>query len=329
MLVVFTFCLINYFQTIYFFKHKLKLYLFFNLYNMDSILVIYHHKTGCVLVKNLFHLYKQYVKNYNLLNNVICENNIIKEKEIIKNFNLDFSKFPKGYQVFIQASPNFIYNIKKQLKFKKIIHFVRDPYEQSVSNFNYHVNEPSPEEWFLKIHNQVYKWFSNKDYLNSMFHILDLDVQLIKDVEVYLKSIYTCKTKLSYYDIMLNMKKINEEHALIIETLRFIFETKHILKMACIAKLNKKKMLVFSFDDFKEKNIEKTINKINKYLFPNESINTNDLIKSYLMKYNSNKNGVHISKISKTKKEEQMNILKNNIYIKTIFDKINTILHDL
>jgi hypothetical protein len=99
--------------------------------------------------------------------------------------------------------------------------------------------------------------------------------------------------------------------------------------MACIAKLNKNKMLVISFDDFKENKIENTMNKINKYLFPNESINSNDLIKSYLMKYNSNKNGVHISKISKTKKEEQINILKNNIYIRTIFDKINTILHDL
>ena len=162
-----------------------------------------------------------------------------------------------------------------------------------------------------------------------MFNILELDVQIIKDVEVYLKSIYKCKTKLSYYQIMLNMKKINEKHALIIETLRFIFETKHILKMACIAKLNKKEMLVLSFRDFKEDNLQNTIIKINNYLFPNESINTFDLIKSYLMKYNSNKNGVHISKISKIKKQEQINILKNNIYIRTIFDKIIKILYDL
>ena len=99
--------------------------------------------------------------------------------------------------------------------------------------------------------------------------------------------------------------------------------------MACIAKLNKKKMLVLSFHDFKEDNLQNTIIKINNYLFPNESINTFDLIKSYLMKYNSNKNGVHISKISKIKKQEQINILKNNIYIRTIFDKIIKILYDL
>lgn len=293
---------------------------------MDNILIIYHHKTGCVLVKTLFHLYKQYVNNYNILNNVIQERNIVKKKKIIKDFNLEFIKISKfKYNVYIQASPNFLYDIKKELKFNKIIHFVRNPYEQCVSNFNYHMLEPTPESWFLNIHNQVHKWFSNKHYLNVMFHILELDIQMIDEIKKYLKSIYRSKTNYSYYEILLNMKKINEKNALIVETLRFIFETKHILRMACIVKLNKNNIMKLSFDDFKQINIYNTFHKINNYLFPNENINTNQLLNAYLNKYNSQKNGVHVSKISTIKKKEQIQILENNIYIKTIFDKIKKI----
>ena len=295
---------------------------------MNNILVIYHHKTGCVLIKDLFLLYKKYIKNYNVYRKKVikCKHKI-KNNEIIKEFDFDLEKFSKSNNVFLQASPYFLYDIKKELKFNKIIHFVRDPYEQAVSNFNYHTLEPTPEEWFLNIHNQVYKWFSGKDYLKLMFDILDLDITLITKIEKYLKKIYKPIPNYTYYEILLEHKSINEDKALIIETFRFIFETKHILKMACIAKINKNKMLILSLKDFKTDKLNKTINTINNFLFENKNIPTENLIESYLKKYNSNKNTTHISKISEQKKLKQINVLKNNIFIKTIFDRINELLY--
>jgi len=295
--------------------------------NNSNILVIYHHKTGCVLARNLFNIYKKYLNDYFCYRNNIKIENTLKNNKIIKNSKFNLNNLKNKFNIFLQASPLFLYDIKKELKFNKIIHFVRNPYEQAISNFNYHIQEPTPEIWFLNIHNQVYKWFSRKNYLEFMFQILDLDLKLIKEIELYLKNIYTSKSKLNYYNNLLEINKKCQDTALIIETLRFIIDTKHILNMACITKLNKNNIYLLNFDDFKKDNIKKTINNLNTFIFPDENIDNENLIKFYLKKYNIDKNSNHISKISEEIKLKQINVLKNNIYIKTIFDKVIEILY--
>ena len=291
----------------------------------NNILIIYHHKTGCVLSKTIFKIYQNQLNNkIDVSNNKIIEENIIKKNSLIKNFELNLKSTNK-YNLYYQASPCFIYDIPQNLKFKKIIHFIRDPYEQSVSNFNYHLLEPTPEKWFLDIDNDINNWFSNTKLLKLLFNILELDYDMIKLCKKYLKKIYKHKKDKTYYQNLLKIKKKSEDYALIIETLRFIFETKHILKMACIIKLNNDKnnnFLYLKINDFKNDKIDNTINDINKFIFEKEDINNEKIIKMYNKKYNSMKNGSHISSHSKEEKEKLKHVLHTNIYIKLIFNKV-------
>ena len=296
---------------------------------MDNILIIYHHKTGCVLSKTIFQIYKNQLENkIDILNNKIIEKNIIKKNKLIKNFKINF-KLTNKYNLYYQASPCYIYDIPNNLKFKKIIHFIRDPYEQSISNFNYHLLEPTPEKWFLNIDNDSNKWFSNSKLLKLLFNILELDYDIIKLCKKYLKKIYKPKKDKTYYENILKLREKDKNNAIIIETLRFIFETKHILKMACIIKLNKQdnnKFLYLKINDFKNDNIDKTIDNINKFIFKNENINSKKIIKRYKKKYDTIKNRVHISNNTKEEKEELNNMLYNNIFIRLIFNKVNKVI---
>lgn len=298
---------------------------------MDNILIIYHHKTGCVLSKTIFEIYKNLLKDkIDISNNKIIEENIIKKNKLIKNFKINF-KLTSKYNLYYQASPCYIYNIPDNLKFTKIIHFIRDPYEQSISNFNYHLLEPTPENWFLNIDNDINNWFSNTKLLKLLFKILELDYDIIEFCKKYLKKIYKPKKGKTYYKNLLKLREEDKENAIIIETLRFIFETKHILKMACIIKLNinnNNNFLYLQINDFKNDNIDKTISKINKFMFKKENINSKKIIKRYKKKYDSMKNGVHISNNTKEEKEELKHILYNNIYIRLIFNKVTKIINN-
>lgn len=296
---------------------------------MNNILVIYHHKTGCALSKNLFKIYQKILKSKMAFKySKIKEKSMIHNNELKARFNINF-KLKENYNFYYEASPNFIYNIHQNLKFNYVIHFIRDPYDQCVSNFNYHILDPTPEKWFLNVDNNICEWFSNSKLLNLLFSILDIDKELLKNIRKYLKKNFNPKKNKSYYENLKILKEKSIERALIVETLRFILDTKHILKMACIIKLNyenKDNTLYLKIDDFKNDEIKATIDKINKFLFNNEEIKKSRIIYLYKKKYDSIKKGVHISTVNYDDKEKLKNILKNNELIKTIFDKVTDII---
>ncbi len=152
----------------------------------------------------------------------------IDNKRIIKNFETKYILNSK-YNIYFQASPFYAYNIFNNLnKIDKVVHFIRNPYEQAVSNFNYHLQTPTPEKWFLNISNNYENWFSNITMIKLLFNILDINVGLIEKAKIYLKENFKPNKNLSYYENIKLLRLTDESKALKIETLRFIFCTKHV-----------------------------------------------------------------------------------------------------
>jgi hypothetical protein len=298
---------------------------------MKNYLIIYHHKTGCVLSKKLIIIYQLILKEkistiINSFNNKInfdYLNNIIKikytEKYLLKS----------KYNIYYQSSPLYSFNIFNVFKkIDKLVHFIRDPYEQSISNFIYHTQIPSPEEWFYEINCNTDTWFdNNKLYL--LFDLIGLNRKMIDKTKSNIKHIYKFNQRKSYYLNLIKLKETNLEDALILETFRFIFSSSHMLKMALILKKNYKfkyRILNLSFNDFKDDKIENTVQKISSYFFQekiNNKIIVNKLKKSY---DNTKKKGIHVNNKSNEYKNKLKNILKNNIIINKIFTKIQDII---
>ena len=298
---------------------------------MKNYLIIYHHKTGCVLSKKLIIIYQLILKEkistiINSFNNKInfdYLNNIIKikytEKYLLKS----------KYNIYYQSSPLYSFNIFNFFKkIDKLVHFIRDPYEQSISNFIYHTQIPSPEEWFYEINCNTDTWFdNNKLYL--LFDLIGLNRKMIDKTKSNIKHIYKFNQRKSYYLNLIKLKETNLEDALILETFRFIFSSSHMLKMALILKKNYKfkyRILNLSFNDFKDDKIENTVQKISSYFFQekiNNKIIVNKLKKSY---DNTKKKLININNKNNKYKNKLKNILKNNIIINKIFTKIQDII---
>ena len=131
---------------------------------MKNYMIIYHHKTGCVLSKTLINLYKQILVNKisSKINNFNKNSDIKFKNRIVRLiYNAEYKEEAK-YNIYYEVSPYLIFNIFNVFnKIDKVIHFIRDPYEQSVSNFTYHIQQPTPEKWFLKVSNNINSWFHN------------------------------------------------------------------------------------------------------------------------------------------------------------------------
>lgn len=300
---------------------------------MKNYLIIYHHKTGCVLSKKLIIIYQLILKEkistiINSFNNKInfdYLNNIIKikytEKYLLKS----------KYNIYYQSSPLYSFNIFNVFKkIDKLVHFIRDPYEQSISNFIYHTQTPSPEEWFYEINCNTDTWFdNNKLYL--LFDLIGLNRKIIDKTKSNIKHIYKFNQRKSYYLNLIKLKETNLEDALILETFRFIFSSSHMLKMALILKKNykfKNRILNLSFNDFKDDKIENTVQKISSYFF-DEKINNKVIVNKLKKSYdNTKKKGIHVNNKSDEYKNKLKNILKNNIIINKIFTKIQDIIDE-
>ena len=300
---------------------------------MKNYLIIYHHKTGCVLSKKLIIIYQLILKEkistiINSFNNKInfdYLNNIIKikytEKYLLKS----------KYNIYYQSSPLYSFNLFNVFKkIDKLVHFIRDPYEQSISNLIYQTQIPSPEEWFYEINCNTDTWFdNNKLYL--LFDLIGLNRKIIDKTKSNIKHIYKFNQRKSYYLNLIKLKETNLEDALILETFRFIFSSSHMLKMALILKKNykfKNRILNLSIDDFKNDKIEDTIDKTSSFFFKekiNNKVIVNKLKKSY---DNTKKKGIHVNNKSDEYKNKLKNILKNNIIINKIFTKIQDIIDE-
>ena len=99
--------------------------------------------------------------------------------------------------------------------------------------------------------------------------------------------------------------------------------------MASIIKLNeqnKDKILYLKINDFKNDDINKTIDKINPFIFEEEIIDLNKIIKLNQKNVNC-KNRLHIIKKRRKRKNENF-FLSNNVYINLIFKKVHDIMFD-
>jgi hypothetical protein len=300
---------------------------------MKNYLIIYHHKTGCVLARNLIKLYKIILKNkLDFLKNNF--NNNLKIKYENDHVNIKYNDkyiLNSNYNFYFEPSPLYSFNIFNVFKkVNKFVHFIRDPFDQSISNFVYHTKNPTPEEWFMYISNNINSWF-NKKKLYFYFDLLNLDRSIIDDAKLYLKNNYKLDNKKSYYQNLLDLKKESLKKAIILETFRFIFCSSHILKMAIIIKNNykykyKKRILNLSVNDFKDDKIENTVQKISSYFF-DEKINNKVIVNKLKKSYdNTKKKGIHVNNKSNEYKNKLKNKLKNNIIINKIFTKIQDII---
>ena len=299
--------------------------------NKNNILIIYHHKTGCVLSKKLINFYDKILnKKISTIVNYLQDGyKNIDNKRIIKNFETKYILNSK-YNIYFQASPFYAYNIFNNLnKIDKVVHFIRNPYEQAISNFNYHLQTPTPEKWFLNISNNYENWFSNIKMIKLLFHILDINIGLIEKAKIYLKENFTPNKNLSYYENIKVLRLTDESKALKIETLRFIFCTKHVLKMASIIINNKKNnnLLYVNMNDFKKDKINHTITQLSSFLFRDELIDNKRIINFY-NKEQENKNSEHISNKTQQEKDNLKNSLFQNKVIKRIFNKISRIIQN-
>lgn len=297
---------------------------------MKNYMIIYHHKTGCVLSKTLMNLYKKVLvdKISSKINNFNKNSDIkIKNRIVRLIYHAEYKEKAK-YNIYYEVSPYLIFNIFNVFnKIDKIIHFIRDPFEQSVSNFTYHTQQPTPEKWFLTVSNNTNSWFHDS-ILYFMFDMLELDRNLVDQSKKFLLDNYKLQNNLSYYKNLMIIKNKDIESAIILETFRFIFDTSHILKMGCILKKNykfKNRILNLKITDFHPNVVKKTIIKLSKFLFE-EKINNDEYTQRYLKIYQNRKKGNHISNKSSNQKKKLGRILKNNKIIFTILNRINEII---
>lgn len=286
-----------------------------------KILIIYHHKTGCVLSKQLIRFYEQVLPNK--INNNYYPGRKIKYKDDTVEFvPIDDFDSKAKYEFCYIPSPYYMFPIQEKMShFDKVIHFIRDPYEQAISNFNYHLKDPSPEEWFYSVSINPTKWFPHYKTLLYIFNELDLDIKIIQRAKNYVEKHFKPDTSLNYYE---NLKSF-KSRALLIETIRFIFDTKDILRMACIVKYNKECMNV-RMSDFEDESIDNTIKNLSNYIFE-EKIHHKEIIDKYKKNVKCRiEKGNHISNMKENIKEKQLQQLKNNNIISTIFEKIKSIL---
>lgn len=298
-----------------------------------NYLIIFHHKTGCVLSRKIINLYHTILTNkINIVkNNFNDKININYSNNIVKiNYDDDYS-LTSRYNFYFETSPFYLFNIFNVFKkLNKIVHFVRDPFEQAISNFIYHTQVPTPEKWFLNINLDIDSWFNNEK-LNLLFDFLRLNKQIIENSRKYLKKNYKFNKNKSYYSNLLQIKKNNLEKAIILETLRFIFCSSHVLKMAIILKKNNKfkgRILNLFINDFNDNSINNTINRLSEFLFNTEIDNrmiVNELKKSYK---NQKNKGVHVNNKSGEYKKKLENILKKQPIINRIFQKVQNIMKE-
>ena len=87
----------------------------------------------------------------------------------------------------------------------KIVHFIRDPYDQCISNFLYHIQYPTPEKcgiWIDKpSETDIDNWFDKKA-LTYMTEKINLKSKDIYNLFYYLKKIYKCPKNISCYDYL-------------------------------------------------------------------------------------------------------------------------------
>ena len=304
----------------------------------EIILSIHYHKTGCVLSQKLYNLF-----NNELDNNIYhVKNPVIRRKFVTdtnNNFVFPIIKFEKKkkYNIFNQAGPNFFYNIHEKMPMiNKIVHFIREPYDHCISNFLYHIQYPTPEKvgiWIEKpLETNIDSWFDKKA-LTYMIEEIGLNSDDIYNLFYYLKKIYKCPKNKSYYDYL---KSLPLEDGLVIVTIHFILTFGDPLRLALITKKLKNcdNVITVYMSDFRD-NPNLTINKLGKFLFPNDITDKKikRIIDNYKLDYNNNKNKKSTShvtqgKISTEKRKELYNKLKSIPEIKKILDKVYSIIYN-
>ena len=213
----------------------------------------------------------------------------------------------------------------------KIIHLVRDSYEWCLSNYLYHIQDPTPEEWFKSINSNINSWFNEKE-LRFMSNELDLDFIHIEKLINYIKTIYDCPPKKNYYQYL---KSIPAEKAIIIETTRFLLNNNFSggcdhFRMAINSKyLNYRSnnVLTLHMNDFREDKRKFTLETLFLFCFDDKISKNylNDIISNFEKKTDSKKKGNHFThnKFSEEYKNNLINCLRKNEEISFILNYIN------
>jgi hypothetical protein len=305
---------------------------------MKNILVIRYHKTGVFLFNQILSHYTEDIILKDIIS--ITNNPILKNKYEICNNEF---KFPyinnfilkNKYNFYLQESPSFFFDIKEFMpNINKIIHFIRDPYDQCISNFLYHIQEESPEEWFI---NQIpidYNYWFDEKILNYIFKKINinLDITTIKKAIGNIYDNYPKNNITNYYEYL---KSMPPKIACILESLRFIFGSCEILREALIfqelKKNSKNIVLNVTLNDFKIYKLDDTIEKLNKFIFTTEiynQINILDIKNKIKKNYKLGLKGNHITfnKISKNDRKILYDSLREYKYISLILDHILKIL---
>jgi hypothetical protein len=300
----------------------------------NIILSIHYHKTGSSLSGKLYKIFGKYINNYIYINHF--KNKRIFNWDLKKNcLNIKKIKLKKNekYQIYRESAPNFFMDIFSEMpKINKVIHLVRDPYEWCLSNYLYHVQNPTPEKWFNKINTNINTWFNKKELL-FMSNEINLDFVHIEELINYIKSVYNCHSDISYYQYL---KSISPEKAIIIETTRFLLNNNYHggcdhLRMAINSKylnFHSKNVLTLHMNNFRY-NFEHLLKKLVSFIFVDKisknklKIINNDLKK----KYNDSKKGNHVTynKYSAAHKKKLLNVLKKNKNISFILNYIKNL----
>jgi hypothetical protein len=126
--------------------------------NEFAFLIIHYHKTGHDLSHELRDIISGAFLNTNMPDVDTAENKFGKRKH--NRRTLCPNMFLTAGEIAVQAAPNFFCDAEtfaemllrrtrdgRPKRGIKILHLVRNPFDMAVSNYNYHAQYPTPEDW--------------------------------------------------------------------------------------------------------------------------------------------------------------------------------------
>lgn len=306
---------------------------------MTVILNIHYHKTGTMINIKLIQFYKTEITNILQLHNPVTKRVFNKDVKVLPIIDEKLVKHKDRCVVIRQAAPNFFYNIFERMPYiTKVVHYVREPYDWCLSNYLYHVQRPSPEQWIFGINPDIDTWV-DKDSMSYMLEEIGLEMKDVDAILDMLKTFYKCPNGMKYRKYLINLPI---EKGLLVETARYLINNNTAsgcdhLRAAIMTKYLKKcdqnKVMTMHMTDFREDKIKNSIKKIGDNYVEGGDLSEqscDNVYTKFKRDYERTKRGNHYTQknISKKEKQRLVTILKEDPAISKLLNRVSEMMYD-
>jgi len=274
-------------------------------------MIIHYHKTGHHLSRDIAESIKKYT-----------DFQLTRGKYPQRKGSCAVKQFQDG-SFFIQVAPNYFCDLNEKLPSNtRIVHMVRDTYEQIISSFLYHTQDPTPEKDII-----IYPC-KTPNYINSMRTALGLKEDAINKVVSLCEDLNGGSR--DYYHGLRSLRNLSWSDALRLEAARLMINVGDTLRVANnIVRLRESHTHVLTVE-MKQWYIDGTLLKVLQFLFGN-SIQREvkmEIVQDIKHKMVGATGGNHVTRgtVSEDLTVKMKTVLKNDLILGPILEEMNRII---